>query len=106
VIALEYNLLGSSKKFLSIPISVWIPVFLMVLIYIFGERIPIINSFRLQENIQSTRRLISLIASGTARNVNQAVVLITRLFEGEGGLIWALLIGFLLLTLITLSGGL
>jgi len=106
VIALEYNLLGSSKKFLSIPISVWIPVFLIVLIYIFGEKIPIINSFRIQENIQSARRLISMIASGTARNVNQAVVLFTKLFEGEGGLIWALLIGFLLLTLITLSGGL
>jgi hypothetical protein len=105
LIALEYNLLDSSKKFLSLPILVWIPVFLIVLIYIFGERIPVVNLFRIQENIQITRRLISLFASGTARIVNQAVVLITNLFEGEGGLIWALLIGFLLVTLITLSGG-
>jgi len=106
VIAFEYNLLDSSKKFLSFPIIVWIPVFLIVLIYIFGDRIPVVKSFRTQENIQSTRRLISLFGSGTARVVNQAVVIITNLFEGEGGLIWALLIGFLLLTLITLSGGL
>ena len=106
VIALEYNLLDSSKKFLSIPILVWIPVFLIVLIYVFSERIPVVNLFRIQENFQNIRRLISLFASRTTRIVNQAVVLITNLFEGEGGLIWALLIGFLLLTLITLSGGL
>ena len=106
VIALEYNLLDSSKKFLSIPILVWIPVFLIVLIYIFSEKIPVVNLFRIQENFQNIGRLISLFASRTARIVNQAVVLLTNLFEGEGGLIWALLIGFLLLTLITLSGGL
>ena len=106
VIALEYNLLRASREFLSIPILVWIPVFLIVLFYVFGERIPVLNTFRVEEKIQSTGKLISLFASGAVKFVNQTLDLITNLFEGEGGLVWALLIGFLLLTLITLSGGL
>jgi len=50
--------------------------------------------------------VITGIGSGAARLVNWTVFLLISLFEGEGGLIWALILGFLLLTLITLSGGL
>ncbi|MCJ7717874.1 MAG: hypothetical protein MUO54_15335 [Anaerolineales bacterium] len=106
VVAFESNLLDSSMEFLSIPITVWIPVFLIVLLYVLGERIPGVNTDRVDERIQRARKKISSFASGAAKFINQAIILITRLFEGEGGLIWALLIGFLLLTLITLSGGL
>ncbi len=106
VIALEHKLLDFSGGILSNPISLWIPLLLIILFFIFGERIPQLNTCRVDEKFKYALNIISGIGSGAARLVDKTVFLIISQFEGEGGLIWALLIGFLLLTLITLSGGL
>jgi hypothetical protein len=106
VIALEHKLLGSSSGILSNPISYWIPLILIILFFIFGERIPRLYTYRGEERLKYALNIISGIGSGTARLIDRAVFLLTSQFEGEGGLIWALILGFLLLTLITLSGGL
>jgi hypothetical protein len=106
VIALEHKLLDFSGGILSKPISLWIPLLLIILFFIFGERIPQLNTWRGEEKIINTLNIISGIGSGAARLAGRTVFLIISLFEGEGGLIWALIIGFLMLTLITLSRGL
>lgn len=106
VIALEHELLDFSGGVLSKPISLWIPLLLIILFFIFGERIPQLNTWRGDEKFINTLNIISGIGSGAARLAGRTVFLIISLFEGEGGLIWALILGFLLLTLITLSGGL
>ncbi|NOQ39997.1 MAG: hypothetical protein GQ562_06725 [Anaerolineales bacterium] len=106
VIALEHKLLDFSGGILSKPFSLWIPLLLIILFFIFGERIPQLNTWRGEEKFINTMNIISGIGSGAARLVGRTVFLIISLFEGEGGLIWALILGFLLLTLITLSGGL
>ncbi len=105
VIALDYKLLGSRSDILYNPTSQWIPLILIFLFLIFGKRIPRLNLYRGDEKIKYAQNIISGIGSGTARLIDRTVFLITSQFEGEGGLIWALILGFLLLTLITLSGG-
>ncbi len=105
VIALEHKLLDFSGGILSKPISLWIPLLLIILFFIFGERIPRLNNYRGDEKGINALDIISGIGSGAARLADRTVFLIISLFEGEGGLIWALILGFLLLTLITLSGG-
>jgi len=106
VIALEHKLLDFSGGILSKPGSPWIPLLLIILFLIFGERIPRLNNYKGDEKFINALDIISGIGSGAARLADKTVFLIISLFEGEGGLIWALILGFLLLTLITLSGGL
>ena len=105
VIALEHKLLDFSGGILSKPVSLWIPLLLIILFFILGERIPRLNNYRGDEKVKNALDIISGIGSGAARLADKTVFLIISLFEGEGGLIWALILGFLLLTLITLSGG-
>ncbi len=105
VIALEHKLLDFSGGILSKPISLWIPLLLIILFLIFGERIPQLNTYRGDEKFIYALDIFSDIGSRAAKLADRTVFLITSLFEGEGGLIWALILGFLLLTLITLSGG-
>ena len=106
VIALEHKLLDFSGGILSKPFSLWIPLLLIILFFIFGEKIPWLDAWGGDEKYKYTLNIITGIGSGAARLVNRTVFLLISLFEGEGGLIWALILGFLLLTLITLSGGL
>jgi len=106
VIALEHKLLDFSGIILSMPIPHWIPLLLIILFFTFGERIPWLNTFRGDEKIKYGLNIIFGIASGAARLIDKTISLIISLFEGEGGLIWALILGFLLLTLISISGGL
>jgi hypothetical protein len=106
VIALEHKLLDFSGGILSLPIPHWIPLLLIILFFMFGERIPWLNTFRGDEKIKYGLNIIFGIASGAARLIDKTISLIISLFEGEGGLIWALILGFLLLTLISISGGL
>ena len=103
LIALESNLLFYSTGILTRPLYLWIPALLMFLFAVLGERIP--NPGISGDSIRNTLDIIHRAASGAGRFLDRVIAILTSLFEGEGGLIWAILIGFLLLTLINLSGG-
>ena len=103
LIAFESNLLDYSTGILTKPLSLWIPALLMVLLAALGERIP--KPKISGDPLRNTLDIIHRAFLGTDRFLDRVIAILTTLFEGEGGLIWALLIGFLLLTLINLSGG-
>jgi hypothetical protein len=69
-----------------------------------GRRFPRLNLDRFErvknDLVKFTRELLEF-GSNTIEGV---INIATGLFEGEGGLIWALLIGFLIITLISLGG--
>jgi len=102
-IALSIDLLGSSKTFLSRPFAAWIPVPLVILFSIWGDRVPKLKSINLERiklRIVNTTKIVLMVGTDF---VERIISLLTRLFEGEGGLIWALLIGFLIISLISIK---
>jgi hypothetical protein len=103
--AIQNDLISVSIRLTDVSLSSWLPVIIMVLMIIFGGRLPNVNR-SIQDRISkkldlSTRK--SLNASSNL--VDQVIIIFKNIFEGDGGLIWALLIGFLIFTLISIGRG-
>lgn len=103
MIAFQQQLFSSSRLILSQSLAVWIPAILAALSLLIGQSIIRPGFSRI--NFDRVWNIIYSLVTGITGLVDRIVTLITSLFEGEGGLIWALLIGFLALTLISLRGG-
>ena len=104
-ISIQAGLIKKSLAFSSIPVGAWIAALLFGVAVLFWDRIPVINTPRLDRFTRKTRSLIDAGASSFPRLADEAVYLFTRLFEGDGGLIWTLLLGFLIIALISVRGG-
>ena len=104
-ISIQAGLIKTSLAFSSIPVGAWIAALLFGVAVLFWDRIPVINTSRLDRFKVKTRSVIDAGASSFPRLVDEAVYLTTRLFEGDGGLIWTLLLSFLIITLISVRGG-
>ncbi len=105
IISLQSGFLVVSLESFSYPVTIWIAGPLTLVVALFGDRVPRLKMSGLGVSSGEFMKTLSTISSVGATLFDQAVYLITRLFEGDGGLIWALLIGFLIITLISLSGG-
>ena len=104
-ISFQVGLIKKSLAFSSIPVGAWIAALLFGVAVLFWDRIPVINTPRLDRLKGKTKSLIDAVASSFPRLADEAIYLFTRLFEGDGGLIWTLLLGFLIIALISVRGG-
>lgn len=105
IITIPLLLVNPGKGIFSLLITVWIPIPLIILSVVFRDKV--INSGLIQVEGEASKSLdlIPGVFSNLGEIGNRIVSFLSDIFEGEGGLIWALLIGFLLITLITLGGG-
>jgi hypothetical protein len=87
------------------PILAWILIPFIILVVLFRSKIQELRTAYPVERTGKTLDFIPDVIYGIVDFGDRLVSFITRLFEGEGGLIWALLIGFLIITLITIQGG-
>lgn len=98
-------LLKSGMAVIAQSVTIWIPILLISLAVVFRDRIINSNLIQIEVGVGRSFDFIPLVFSGLGEVGDRIVSFLSDLFEGEGGLIWALLIGFLLITLITLRGG-
>ena len=84
---------------------IWIPILLIILAVVFRDRIINSSYIRVEDGVGRSLDYIPRVFSSLGEFGDRIVSFLSDLFEGEGGLIWALMIGFLLITLITLGGG-
>ena len=104
-ISIQAGLIKKSLAFTSVPVSVWIAALLFGIAVLFWDRIPALVTSRLDRLKVRTKVYFDAAANSIFGLADGIVYLFTRLFEGEGGLIWTLLLGFLIITLISLRGG-
>ncbi len=104
-ISVQVGLFKRSLAFSSIPVSAWITALIFGVAVLFWDRIPVLNLSRLDRHKRKIRAIFDTAENSFPRLADGAVYLFTRLFEGDGGLIWTLLLGFLIITLISLRGG-
>lgn len=104
-VSIQAGLFQKSLAFSSIPVSAWISTLIFGVAVLFWDRIPEINISRLDRFKHNAKIIINSVLSSLPRLADGVVYLFTRLFEGDGGLIWTLLLGFLIITLLSLRGG-
>jgi hypothetical protein len=105
IIAFRLGLVDSSQGLLGKPIWIWISLLGIVPVLILGNHIPLKKKESWMAAGLRLRGGLSRVLSIAIGVVDRLVVIISRVFEGQGGLIWALLIGLLIITLISLRGG-
>ena len=105
VISLRLDLIAASRALLEKPIVIWISFLGLIPVLILGNHFPLGKRKSLSATASRTINGVEKAIQATLHFLDQLVSLISRIFEGEGGLIWALLIGLLLITLISLRGG-
>ena len=104
-ISIQAGLVRKSLAFTYVPISAWIAALLFGIAVLFWERIPEFDTSRFDRIKSKARIYFITVANLISRLADGIVYLFTRLFEGDGGLIWTLLLGFLIITLISMRGG-
>jgi hypothetical protein len=105
LIAIQFGLFGEGLRFGNIPISAWMAPLFLVLGAFLWIRLPareLPQGGLLGEKNKSS---ISQFGSLLTTVSGEIVHLMTRLFEGDGGLIWTLLLAFLIFSLASLGGG-
>lgn len=103
-IAIQLGLIKRSLAFTSFPISAWIAALLFGIAVLFWDKIPKIKISLFNKLKVNASRIAKAVGNTFPRLADEAVYLFTRLFEGDGGLIWTLLLGFLIITLISSRG--
>jgi hypothetical protein len=104
-ITVQAGLRSKNLALSAAPISVWIAGVVFAASAILWDRIPKIVLSRLEKTTTRIKEFGAAAAGAFPELAGRAVYLVSRVFEGEGGLIWTLLVGFLILTLISLRGG-
>ena len=94
-----------SSDLMSHPFLVWIPLPLILLTIFIRFQIRSEWSIDPSERPGRTLEMVPGAVYWIVDLGDRILSFVTSLFEGEGGLIWALLIGFLIITLITIQGG-
>jgi hypothetical protein len=103
-IAIQSGLIKISLAFTSIPFSAWIAALLFGIAVLFWDRIPEIHLSRFDTLLGNARKFVQAAGNTFRRLADGVIFLFTRLFEGDGGLIWTLLLGFLIITLLASRG--
>lgn len=105
VISLRIDLISASQDLLSKPVMIWFSFLGLLPVLVLGNYLPLSKRTGLyaagSRLIVGIERILAIII----HFMDRLVGLISRMFEGQGGLIWALLIGLLLMTLISAGGG-
>ncbi len=104
LIAFRLGLLGASKGLLSHPVVVWLPLLGILLVLILGNWVPLRHRESALLMIDRGVAWIQMAISRILRSIESLIIFLAGLLEGDGGLIWALLIGMLIITLIGSRG--
>ncbi|NQS91692.1 MAG: hypothetical protein HQ574_04720 [Chloroflexi bacterium] len=105
IVVYKLGLFQFSTNFLSLSVLVWIAAPITILLSIFREKIPSLKGESWEKIIKEGINISTGLVKSISLFMDRIVYLVTRLFEGDGGLIWALLIGFLIITLISMGRG-
>ena len=105
VISFRLDLIAASQALLDKPIVIWISFLGLIPVLILGNHFPLGKRRSLSAAGSRTINAVEKTLQAILHFLDQLVSFISRIFEGEGGLIWALLIGLLLITLISIRGG-
>lgn len=104
-IAFRLDWIDASRELMGKPITIWFSFLGLIPVLILGNYIPLRDRKSMRDaGIRLTgsfRRILLVIF----RLLDRLVGLFSQIFEGQAGLIWALLIGLLLITIITSGGG-
>lgn len=105
IISLRLGLINASQGLLNQPIAIWISLLGLLPVLILGNYLPL-------RKRKGWSAAASRLMGGSGKALtailhflDHLVDLISRIFEGQSGLIWALLIGLLIITLISMGGG-
>jgi len=105
VVSLRLDLINASQGLLEKPIAIWISLLGLIPVLILGNYLPL-------RRRKSWSAAVSRLAEGFGKALaailhflDRLVGFISRIFEGQGGVLWALLIGLLIITLISVRGG-
>lgn len=104
-ISFRLGLLAASQGLLGKPLLIWISLVGLIPVLILGNHLPLKKG---QIWLDAGSRVGTGLSRGLRRSIRQidrVVDLFSRVFEGQGGLIWALLIGLFIITLVSLRGG-
>jgi len=105
LISFRLDLITSSRDLLNKPLVIWIGLLGALPVLILGNRFPLRDRNRFSAAVTRLTAESDQALSTGIHFLDRLVGNIARIFEGQGGLIWALLIGLLLFTLISFSGG-
>lgn len=105
IIGFSTTLIDDSVNLGAFSISSWIPGGIMVLFILIGYRLPELSIPLLDKGPDRLEMAFKGALSTSTGIIDQVINILAGLFEGEGGLIWALLIAFLIISLISLGGG-
>ena len=94
-----------SSELITHPILIWLPLPVILLTILLRSQLQKQRQPTSSESTGKTLDFLPDLIYWVVDLGDRLLSFITRLFEGEGGLIWALLIGFLIITLITIRGG-
>lgn len=105
VIAFRLDLISASRNLLAKPAGIWISLLGLVPVLLLGNHLPLKKGESWAALGAGLKKRLGNILVGIVHFLDRLVGLISRLFEGQAGLVWALLIGLLIITLISLRGG-
>jgi hypothetical protein len=105
LIALLLQLVVISRGLLTRPLGIWLPAAVLVLVLVLGNWIPLQKGDFFEGYLTGIFNRFRKFFSRFLRLVERLFHFLTSLLEGDGGLIWTLLLGLLLITLISLRGG-
>jgi hypothetical protein len=98
------GLIATSLQVGTIPLAPWFPVLIAAGMIMFRKKLPGIE-LPIREKISTDLEFSTWTNLDTGTTlIDRIIKALTNLFEGDGGLIWALLVGFLIITLISLGG--
>jgi hypothetical protein len=104
VISIKLDLINLSKDIFSGPITIWISLLGLIPVLILGNQLPL----KMPQGFISTTSKIKekggKLFPGFLHFMDRMVGLISRILEGQAGLIWAFIIGLLLITMISIRG--
>lgn len=105
VISIQSGLIRISLDFSTVPLAAWLGLATFIPAALFWSRIPELEISQGLKRIRNIRKILGGFLESIVRIAEGTMYIFIRLFEGDGGLIWTLLFGFLILTLISLRGG-
>jgi hypothetical protein len=105
LIAFRLGLLEMGRGLLSRPAVIWLAPLMIVLSLIAGNWVPLRGKDLIVKRLTRVAERLKQFILAIIQLVRWIVSFLIGLLERDGGLIWALLLGFLILTLISLRGG-
>ena len=105
VISLRLDLVDGSRGLLGKPITIWISILGLLPVLLLGNYLPLKQSEKAKFALSRMKGGSGKTLPGFVHFMDRLVSLFSGIFEGQAGLVWALLIGLLLITLISAGGG-